>query len=86
LLSQKKGKEKCAELERIVSATAWDANSRFGSPARTHDDVIASGELDLKKITVGPALARRCYQGRRPRKPWFAAWRALTTRPRSITF
>lgn len=52
LLTQTKGagKEKCAELERFISATAWDKDSRFG-PGLEDDESDAAGGLALKKVT-----------------------------------
>ena len=51
LLGQTKGagKEKCAELERFISATAWDENSRF-NPAAYDDDSDSAAEQTLKKV------------------------------------
>lgn len=51
LLGQAKGagKEKCAELERFISATAWDENSRF-NPAAYDDDLESAAEQTLKKV------------------------------------
>jgi hypothetical protein len=52
LLSQKKGagKDKCAELERFISATSWDENSRF-SPALSDHDLDSAEEQALKQVT-----------------------------------
>lgn len=52
LLGQTKGagKDKCAELERFISATAWHENSRF-SPALADDDLNAAEQQTLKKVT-----------------------------------
>lgn len=51
LLGQTKGagKAKCAELERFISATAWDENSRF-NPVSYDDDLGADEEQTLKKV------------------------------------
>jgi hypothetical protein len=50
LLGQTKGagKEKCAELERFISGTAWDENSRF-NPAAYDEDSDSAAEQSLKK-------------------------------------
>jgi hypothetical protein len=52
LLGEKKGaaKDRCAELERFISATAWDESSRF-SPDIPDDDLDPAGEQALKKVT-----------------------------------
>jgi hypothetical protein len=52
LLGQTKGvgKDKCAELERFISAAAWDDTSRF-SPALADDDLNAAEQQTFKKVT-----------------------------------
>jgi hypothetical protein len=52
LLGQTKGagKDKCAELERLMSAASWDRDSRF-SPAIAVEDSDSSDTVTLKKAT-----------------------------------